>query len=208
VYAYAGNDPVNATDPTGLAKAVPDEAYYMWMYRGVSGSDHIDFDNNGLDDLDEFADYAWGWYRFRTNGGTIDQYHTLQFLITYGLADAGATAAAREAVYFGRFRVGDIGGGRYAEYDPTTGMITTNTNSCMVDPSIGLPISIFSDRNPMHGAFILAHELHHFAGRLQGTPYVPDPAFNDADPVRERNANCSARRAVGAVHPNVAFRCW
>lgn len=187
LYAYADNDPVNALDPSGLKTRRPPPL------EGRSGSDGagsiIDFDNDGVDDFQQFADYAWGWARFHAQGGTIDQYHSITFATEHGFVDEQTAQEAKQLFYFGKIRTASLEPGTYAITRLSDNNIYFNTQ--MAD--------MWSDPNPRNLAFILSHEIRHLNLRLRGEQY--------GQGAEGRGANCFAQRAVGSHHPNVYYPC-
>jgi RHS repeat-associated protein len=181
LYAYAGNDPINFYDPNGLEmkKAPPPEG----RPGGGGGSGIWDPDNDGRDNFDEFADYSWGLQLWRLDGGTVDQYHWLTFVLDHGFINAQTESELRQALYFGDIEPRPLVINHYAEQPLDRPHIHLNVNR------------MWNDNNPQNFAFLMAHELYHVKQRAAGIKY---PGNSE-----EISANCFAQRQVGTHHPNM-----
>ncbi|MGH7927351.1 MAG: RHS repeat-associated core domain-containing protein, partial [Candidatus Binatia bacterium] len=181
LYAYSGNDPVNNRDPSGLAQEVPDPGYYAHLARSTGSGLLNDFDNNGLDDFAEFADYAFARLRWVALGlGTTDQWNAIQWALDR-MMDQNYAGQVRRFMQFGRLSVADLGDaellGREIDF-----RVWINSAD-----AFGLTHYQWSQLDELQ--FTLAHEFAHVIQRVWNNRQGSD--------CEERGANIIAVKALG-----------
>jgi RHS repeat-associated protein len=212
LFAYVGGNVLEATDPSGLlAKVVAIVCNFVLgcgPHGGGGGGGGGDADNDGIDDFDEFADYAFSRQLFFLNARsdnqadqtTQEQWNGIQWALDHGFTNAGAQRAVRAALAFGLVH-------------------TTRYLPCRADGGcpngltfLGLeahggkwyyPHEIWLNKrsdfwlspDPTTVAFLLAHEIGHLESILSGTTL--------GQPAEERQQNCYAWHATGTYHPEI-----
>lgn len=185
LYAYSGNDPVNNRDPSGMAMEVPDPGYYAALSHPSGSGLFNDFDNNGLDDFAEFADYAFARLRWIALGlGTTDQWNAIQWALDR-MMDQGYANQIRRHMQFGTVNVEDLQSDTTFAYEDN---FRIHLNS------VGRAATI-QWNNTAELGFTLAHEFAHV---LQEVRYL-DSYRARGKCFIERGANRAAVFATGAA---------
>ena len=162
----------------------------------------IDFDSDGVDDVSGFADYSWQKQGFLVNGGTVAEFHALEYHMRFGYGDSsGEREHLGELLSFHRLGV------TYSEDRETAACFKRPGYSCGGGETDGV---IYLNRN-LKGpnllfrrdswlSFALAHERFHLIVYEAGQPY--------GGPAEEREASCLARDAVGYHPPGIIGGCY
>jgi RHS repeat-associated protein len=205
-YAFAGSDPINGADPSGLMMDVPDNGGGPGCWSALcqaAWNPGDDWNGDGLGDLLEFSWYVNAVQTVRRNLHAVGDYSADPRVIVISILNAVRSmnwdAASSDWAQNHVLRM--LADGRM-----TVGLILPNGGETYKGHGqIVLDRSLFPDRNAINGSIrpelslFLAHELgHHFNDRLILFD-IRTPAGRRELQRQEHSAECYAVRLTGIV---------
>jgi RHS repeat-associated protein len=179
LYVYAGNDPINAQDPSGMMVAPNPDG-------GGGGSHHGwddpgDWNGDGMNDMWMYSEYAWGRQLWANSGQDLVKYEQVWWAIEHGMTDNGAKHAAISQLKFGRVHL----------YEPSAEDADDAGFSVRGHNFLNFNSSAWNEGFWKQLAFTLAHELAHY--------HDPDVW----DPMNRPGQMCRGERAANRYAVNV-----